>query len=75
MRGAVERVTGADLSGARVHDNATSHQAADALSAHAYTKDQDMHFAAGQYQPGSTEGRRLLAHELTHVVQQLEGRH
>lgn len=70
VRGAVERVTGADLSGARVHTGSESNQAAQALSAHAYTSGADIHFAPQQYQPQTREGQHLLAHELAHVAQQ-----
>ena len=45
----------------------------DAVQARAYTVGRDIAFAAGQYAPETTEGRRLLAHELTHVVQQTGG--
>jgi hypothetical protein len=40
------------------------------VNANAYTVGQDVVFGAGQYAPGSTRGAHLLAHELTHVVQQ-----
>jgi hypothetical protein len=70
MRSRVEQVTGADLSGVRVHTGAQSHAAAHGLSARAFTVGQNVHFASGQYQPGSADGNRLLAHELAHTVQQ-----
>ena len=70
MRARVEQVTGADLSGVRVHTGAPSHTAAQALSARAFTVGQDVHFASGEYRPGSSDGNRLLAHELAHTVQQ-----
>ncbi len=40
------------------------------MSAHAYTVGNDVVFGAGRFAPGTNEGRRLIAHELTHVVQQ-----
>src|SRR5437764_147493 len=43
--------------------------AAGGLNAKAFTTGNDVHFGSGQYQPGTKEGDRLLAHELTHVVQ------
>jgi len=43
------------------------------LGAEAFTYGSDIYFAPGRYQPGSTNGERLLAHELTHVVQQAGG--
>ena len=58
------------LSGVRVHTGEASAQAADQLSAKAFTRGQDIHFGAGQYQPGSAAGQELLAHEVAHTVQQ-----
>lgn len=61
---------GRRLDGVRVHTDAFAQQQARALGANAFTLGQDMFFAGGAYQPGTTAGRRLLAHELTHTVQQ-----
>lgn len=61
---------GYDFSQVRVHTDARASDSAAALSARAYTVGTDLVFRSGEYAPGSTEGRRLLAHELTHVVQQ-----
>jgi hypothetical protein len=61
---------GYDFSGVRVHTGATAEQSARELGALAYTLGQDVVFGAGQFAPGTDEGRRLLAHELTHVIQQ-----
>jgi len=47
---------------------------APSLGALAYTKGNDIHFAPGAYNPGSSKGKQLLGHELAHVVQQREGR-
>jgi len=58
---------GRNFSRVRVHTDA---QAAE--SARAFTVGQDVVFGAGQYAQGASEGRRLMAHELTHVVQQSE---
>lgn len=69
-RGKLEAAAGADLSGVRVHDNPQSATAANAIGAHAYAVGQDIHFAAGAYQPGSESGQRLIAHEVAHTVQQ-----
>jgi hypothetical protein len=71
--GVAERVggqLGADLSGVRVHTDATADALASSVSAKAFTTGNDIYFAQGQYDPGSGEGNRLLTHELTHVVQQ-----
>jgi hypothetical protein len=69
LRDSFGRAVGADLSGVRVHDNASSAAAADALAARAFTTGQDIHFGAGEYAPSSPEGARLLAHEVAHTVQ------
>jgi hypothetical protein len=61
---------GVGLGGVRVHTDARAAESARAVDAVAYTVGRDVVFAEGRYQPGSPEGRRLLAHELTHVVQQ-----
>lgn len=70
VRGRFEASLGTDLSGVRVHTGTESAAAADGLGARAYTAGQDIHFAAGQYDPASKEGQRLLAHEVAHTVQQ-----
>ena len=64
---------GADLGHVRVHTDASAADSAHALSAQAYTVGRDVVFSAGQYKPGSNEGRKLLSHELTHVIQQAHG--
>jgi hypothetical protein len=48
-------------------------QSARDVNAHAYTVGDNIVFASGRFAPGTNEGRRLLAHELTHVVQQKQG--
>lgn len=60
---------GHDFSRVRVHTDAAAAASAKAIGAAAYTVGEDVVFAAGQYQPGTPEGRRLLVHELTHVAQ------
>jgi len=64
---------GYDPSMARLHDNPASASAAQALGAHAFTVGQDVHFAAGEYDPHSAPGLALIGHELTHVAQQASG--
>jgi hypothetical protein len=66
--------TGHDFSGVRVHTSPESHALNEQLSAKAFTTGQDIFFRAGEYNPGSSGGQELLAHELTHVVQQGTGR-
>ncbi len=61
---------GQDFSGVRVHTDAQAAASARAVHAHAYTVGKDVAFAEGQFAPGTAVGKRLLAHELAHVVQQ-----
>ena len=61
---------GRDFGAVRVHTGAPAARAAEAVQAHAFTVGTDVVFAPGRYAPNSHDGRRLLAHELTHVVQQ-----
>jgi len=69
LRQEMQAELGADLAGVRIHDDEQADRLATRLQAHAFTVGQDIFFAAGQYAPETNEGRRLLAHELTHVVQ------
>ena len=64
---------GRDFSGVRLHADARATESAHALNSLAYTAGRHIVFASGQYSPGTTGGLRLLAHELTHVVQQASG--
>jgi Domain of unknown function (DUF4157) len=59
-----------DFSQVRVHTDGRAAEAAHAVNALAYTVGHDVVFGAGQYATGNNDGRRLIAHELTHVVQQ-----
>jgi hypothetical protein len=61
---------GYDFSRVRVHSGASAEQSAQDVNAHAYTVGHNMVFGAGRFAPGTLAGRRLIAHELTHVVQQ-----
>jgi hypothetical protein len=69
-RAYMEERFGHDFSQVRVHTDARAAESALAVDAMAYTVGWDMVFAAGQFAPDSHEGRKLIAHELTHVVQQ-----
>jgi Domain of unknown function (DUF4157) len=69
-RGYFEPRFGQDFSGVRVHTDDRSAESAVSIGASAYTAGSNIVFAAGRYDPASASGRRLLAHELTHVVQQ-----
>ena len=59
-----------DFSQVRVHTDGQAHQLARGLNAQAFTFKQDVYFGAGYYQPHTSSGKRLLAHELTHTIQQ-----
>jgi hypothetical protein len=61
---------GHDFSHVRIHDSSVADEAARSVGARAFTLGSDIHFAAGEYSRGSRNSERLLAHELTHVVQQ-----
>ncbi len=61
---------GHDFSQVRVHANSDAAASARAINAYAYTVGADLVFAQGQFAPEASEGKRILAHELTHVVQQ-----
>jgi hypothetical protein len=65
---------GRDFGGVRVHTDARSAASARAVNAVAYARGRDIVFRAGAYAPGTQAGRRLLAHELAHVVQHEQGR-
>jgi hypothetical protein len=60
----------ADFSGVRVHTDSEADGLNRSLQARAFTTGEDLYFRQGEYNPGSSSGRELLAHELTHVVQQ-----
>jgi hypothetical protein len=59
-----------DFKNVRIHTDGEAHGLNDDLHAYAFTTGSDIFFAHGQYRPGTESGDRLLAHELTHVVQQ-----
>jgi hypothetical protein len=68
-----ERRFGHDFSGVRVHTDAGAAASAELVRADAYTSVRDIVFAPGRFAPATAAGRRLLAHELAHVVQQGNG--
>ena len=70
LRQDMESRFGHDFSTVRVHSGAAAEQSARDVNAHAYTVGHNIAFGAGRYAPATHEGRRLLAHELVHVVQQ-----
>jgi len=70
-RGYMESRFGHDFTRVRVHAGPDAAEATRAVNARAYTVGSDIVFGAGQYRPDNAAGRRLIAHELGHVVQQL----
>ncbi|CAH1905567.1 conserved hypothetical protein [Candidatus Nitrotoga sp. HW29] len=66
----MEQRFGHDFSQVRVHTDFAAKQSAQDINAHAYTVGHNIVFGAGKFAPESYEGRKLIAHELTHVVQQ-----
>lgn len=70
LRQGMEQRFGHDFSQVRVHSDGTAGQSARDVNANAYTVGHDIVFAEGRYAPETREGQRLIAHELTHVVQQ-----
>jgi hypothetical protein len=73
-RSFMESRFGWNFSSVRVHNDARANTLAREVNARAFTLENDIFFASAQYQPNSREGQHLLAHELTHVIQQSEGR-
>lgn len=69
-RALMEAQFGHDFGSVRVHTDARAAESAAAVNAVAYTVGSNIAFGSHEYAPGTSEGRRLLAHELTHVIQQ-----
>lgn len=65
-----EQRFGYDLGHVRIHTYTKAAESAEAINARAYTVGSDIFFGKDQYQPGTTVGKKLLAHEVTHVIQQ-----
>jgi Domain of unknown function (DUF4157) len=74
VRSALEQRFAADFSEVRIHADALAGKSALELGARAFTRGRDIYFAPGRYQPTTPSGLGLLAHELTHVVQQQNSR-
>jgi hypothetical protein len=70
VRGFMEPRFGADFSGVRVHTGEHAAQLSANLNAHAFTVGNHIFFGKGQYQPDVSSGKELIAHELTHTIQQ-----
>jgi len=73
VRTDMEARLGADFSDVRVHTDGAAHESAESVAAHAYTSGSHIVFQRGGYNPASDAGRHVLAHELTHVIQQRQG--
>jgi Domain of unknown function (DUF4157) len=73
VRGRMEKALGADFADVRVHVGPKAAASAEAVQARAYTVGNEIVFARGSYEPGTQGGERMLAHELTHVIQQRSG--
>jgi hypothetical protein len=73
VRADMEARLGHDFGDVRVHTGEAADDSARSVDAHAYTVGSDIVFRRDRYDPSSAEGRTLLAHELTHVVQQRNG--
>ncbi|MEA2694669.1 MAG: hypothetical protein QOJ16_4056 [Acidobacteriota bacterium] len=69
-RESMESAFGADFLGVRIHTGGEADRLNRDLAARAFTTGSDVFFRQGEYDPGRASGRELLAHELTHVVQQ-----
>lgn len=73
VKGEMESGFGADFSKVRIHTDAEAAKLSSGLNAQAFTTGNDIYFSEGKYQPESSSGKTLLAHELTHVIQQNGG--
>ena len=70
LQNRMETAFGADFSPVRLHTGLQAEQMSKQINAQAFTLGNDVYFNAGKYEPASLNGQKLLAHELTHVVQQ-----
>lgn len=66
----MEPIFGEDFGKVRLHTNALANNSAKLINAFAYTSGENIVFREGQYSPGTLKGKSLIAHELTHVIQQ-----
>ena len=74
VRQRMETAMGHDFSHVRIHTGGTAGAQAKQINAHAFTAGSHIYFGSGEFQPGTTQGDRLIAHELTHVIQHDEHR-
>lgn len=73
VRAEMQGRLGHDFGDVRVHTDSQAHESAKAVNAHAYTVGTNVVFQRDRYDPSSTDGKTMLAHELTHVMQQRNG--
>jgi hypothetical protein len=73
VRAEMESRLGADFGDVRIHTGPAAHDAASAVQAEAFTAGRHVVFGRGRYDPRSASGKQMIAHELTHVVQQRSG--
>lgn len=73
LRTDMEGRFGHDFGDVRVHHDGAAHDSAKSVNAQAYTVGSDIVFQSGKYDPASDAGKHMIAHELTHVVQQRSG--
>lgn len=73
VRSEMQGRLGHDFGDVRVHNDSRAHESAQSVNAHAYTVGSNVVFQRDQYDPSSAAGKTMLAHELTHVVQQRSG--
>jgi hypothetical protein len=73
LRADMEGRFGHDFADVRVHDDGAAHESARSVHAQAYTVGSNIVFQGDKYDPGSDAGKHMIAHELTHVVQQRSG--
>ncbi|MBO9634744.1 MAG: DUF4157 domain-containing protein, partial [Chitinophagaceae bacterium] len=70
IREGMETAFGADFSAVKIHTGSSAAQMSTGLRAHAFAHGSDIYFNSNQYSPGTRQGQKLLAHELTHTIQQ-----
>ncbi|MCA9922405.1 MAG: DUF4157 domain-containing protein [Anaerolineales bacterium] len=70
MAARVSGVMGQDFSDVTIHTDSNANQLSQQLGAKAFTTGEDIYFREGEYNPNTSDGQHLIAHELTHVVQQ-----
>ncbi len=70
LKGPMEQAFGADFSGVRLHTDSQADGLNQSLQAKAFTTGDHIYFRGGEYNPGSSQGQELIAHELTHTIQQ-----